>query len=448
MMRENESDDGDGWPPRHEACGPWARDPGPDPWYGSPPGPPAAKRRRHIGVYLAAAVLAAGVGAGLTLSLAGHGAKSPASIASRDLPSPLQATGSAAAGGTTLDPATVQRKVEPGLVDITASLKYQNETAEGTGMILSADGLVLTNNHVIDGATQVRASLIGKPGQSYPAQVLGYDASHDVALLKLTGAAGLATVSPGDSTKVDVGIAVLALGDAEGRGGITPAQGMISALDRSIQASDAGSGTTEDLSDMLETTARIQQGDSGGALANSAGEVIGMVTAANTPAHGQPGGAGFAIPINTALAIVDQIAGGKASATISIGLPGYLGVDVAQSTSADPQQQAADTRQPATRHPKAACVAAGEEPDVPAKIAPAGTGALIVGVVCGSPAQGKGLATGDVITSVNGQRITTPRSLTTITATFRPGTVVSVSWRAPNGSGHAAKIALGEGPAR
>jgi S1-C subfamily serine protease len=244
-------------------------------------------------------------------------------------------------------------------------------------------------------------------------------------------------------------MAVLALGDAEGKGGITPAAGTISALDRAIKATDAGSGTTENLNDMLETSARIQQGDSGGALANSAGEVIGMVTAADTGTHGQPGGvAGFAIPINTALEIAHKIASGQAAAGITIGLPGYLGVDVAQSLSPSPKQQAADTKQPAIRHPKAACVTAGQAPDVPAKIGPAGTGALVVGVVCGSPAQAKGITAGAVITAVNGQPITTAQSLTTITATFHPGTVVSVTWRAVNGSAHTAKIALGAGPAR
>ncbi len=143
-----------------------------------------------------------------------------------------------------------------------------------------------------------------------------------------------------------MGIPVLALGDAQGRGGVTPALGDISGLNRSIQASDEGSNTTEDLNHMLQTNAQIQQGDSGGALANNAGQVIGMVTAANTASDGQPGGTtGFAIPINTALAIARQIAASQASSTVYIGLPGFLGVEVAQSNSPNPQQQAADERQ-------------------------------------------------------------------------------------------------------
>ena len=335
-------------------------------------------------------------------------------------------------------------------MDITAALKYQSETAEGTGMIVSASGLVLTNNHVIDGATEVRATLAADPGQSYPARVLGYDRTADVALLQLTGAPGLATVSFGDSSQVSVGTPVLALGDAQGRGSVTPAAGDISALDRSIRASDEGSGTTEDLNHMLQINAEIQQGDSGGALADSAGQVIGMVTAANTGSGGQPGGTmGFAIPIDTALIIARQIAAGQASSTVSIGLPGFLGVDVAQSNSPNPRQQAADVRgSPGVRQAGAACVAAGQEPGVPAKIAPAGTGALIMGVLCGSAAQSKGLAPGDVITSVDGQPVTTPGSLTAITARYHPGAVVSVGWRASTAPGTRRPIMLGAGPAR
>src|SRR5262249_18895015 len=157
------------------------------------------------------------------------------------------------ASGGALNQAAVERKVEPGLVNITAALRYKSETAEGTGMIVSASGLVLTNNHVIDGATEGKASLAGQPGRSYPAQIIGYDASEDGALLKPPGAPPLAAVSFGDSSQVSVGTPVLALGDAQGRGVITSAAGDISALNRSIQASDEGSGTIENLNHMLQT---------------------------------------------------------------------------------------------------------------------------------------------------------------------------------------------------
>jgi S1-C subfamily serine protease len=477
-MPDNESDNGDGWQRPDSYIGPWAARDDDDPGHGSsphhgwnvsaappaspgPPGPPRRRRRRgHLGVYLGVAVLAAGVGAGLTVAFDGQGASPAAGMSSRDVPSSRgsQAGGSQASGGSSgLNEAAVEQRVKPGLVDITSTLKYESETAEGTGMILSSSGLVLTNNHVIDGATKVVATLVDD-GQVYPARVVGYDAKQDVAVLKLIGAAGLATVSFGDSSQVQVGAAVLALGDAEGRGGVTPAPGDISALDRSIQASDEGSGTTEDLNHMLETDAEIQQGDSGGALADSAGQVIGMITAANTASPGQPGGTmGFAIPINTALLIARQIAGGQSTSSVYIGVPGFLGVEVSQSNSPNPRQQAEDERRAggaqggAKRVAKGggqACVAGGEDPGVPSRIAPAHAGALILGVLCGTAAQARGLAPGDVITSVDGRAVTTPGSLTALTAQYRAGAVVHVGWEGPGGARHTTPIRLGTGPAR
>jgi S1-C subfamily serine protease len=205
---------------------------------------------------------------------------------------------------------------------------------------------------------------------------------------------------------------------------------------------------------MLQTNAPIQQGDSGGALADNAGQVIGMITAANTPADGQPGDTmGFAIPIDTALDIAQKIAGNQSSSTVYIGLPGFLGVQVAQSTSANPGQQAAAARrsgdgQGSNARGGLACVTGAQWAGVPARIAPTATGALILGVVCGTAAQTQGLKPGDVIVSVDGQAVTTPGSLTAITAQYHPGRVVSVGYQAPNGSRHTVRILLGDGPAR
>jgi S1-C subfamily serine protease len=414
------------------------------------PGPPR-RRPRHLLIYLTVAALAAGVGAALTVAFDGQGASPSAGVSTAtSIPSPRDN----AAGGSALNAVAVERKVKPGLVDITSTLKYASETAEGTGMILSPSGLVLTNNHVIDGATEITVTLADNRLQTYPAQVVGYDSTDDVAVLQLTRASGLATVSFGDSSQVRVGTPVLALGDAEGRGSVTPAPGNISGLDRSIQASDEGSGTTEDLNHMLETNAGIQQGDSGGALANSAGQVIGMVTAANTGSDGQPGGTmGFAIPIDTALIVARQIADHQASSTVYIGLPGFLGVEVAQSDSPNPRRQAADEAQSGDNQGgsgrgRLACVAGGQEPGVPGRIAPVSSGALILGILCGTAAQSRGLAPGDVIISVNGQAVTTPDSLTAITAMYHPGNVVSVGWEDIHGSRHTARFVLGYGPPR
>jgi S1-C subfamily serine protease len=443
-MRENESDA-------------WYDSNRDEPGYGSyaaggwDPDPPRRGRgRRHLLVYLTVAAVAAGIGAGLTVAFDGQ-APSPSASSADGIPSVHD---NQASSGHGLNQAAVERKVEPGLVDITSTIKYASETAEGTGMILSRSGLVLTNNHVIDGATEVKVTLVDHPNQSYVARVVGYDSVQDVALLQIIGASGLATVTFANSAQVKVGTAVLALGDAQGHGGVKPAAGDISALNRSIQASDEGSGTVEDLNHMLQTNAPIQQGDSGGALADNAGQVIGMITAANTPADGQPGDTmGFAIPIDTALDIAQKIAGNQSSSTVYIGLPGFLGVQVAQSTSANPGQQAAAARrsgdgQGSNARGGLACVTGAQWAGVPARIAPTATGALILGVVCGTAAQTQGLKPGDVIVSVDGQAVTTPGSLTAITAQYHPGRVVSVGYQAPNGSRHTVRILLGDGPAR
>jgi S1-C subfamily serine protease len=506
MMRENEGDGGDGWQWPDEQPSPWMSDdgdresfgpaagavppppdlpgsdrdtvffgppndgqglyvqrgswgqPGGDGW-GAPSVPPPPRRRRggRLVVYVGVAALAACVGAGATVAFGGTGG-SPNGISSQDIPAPHEnAPGSGSSG---LNQVKVADKVKPGLVDIISTLKYDSETAEGTGMILSSSGLVLTNNHVIDGATSVVARLVDS-GRRYQARVVGYDDTDDVALLQLRDASGLPTVNFGNSAQVSLGTAVLALGNAEGRGGATPAPGIINALDRSIQASDQGSGTTEYLYHMMQTNAAIQQGDSGGALANNAGQVIGMITAADTASPGTQGNTiGFAIPINSALGIARQIAAGQGSQSVYIGVPGFLGVEVSQSNSASPRQQAIDEQGggnggrggngggPRGSGSGAACLVGGQPPAVPVTIAPVGTGALILGILCGTAIDSHGLAPGDVITSVDGHAVTTPDSLTGITAMYHPGAVVSVGWVGLGGGRHTTSITLGNGPAR
>jgi S1-C subfamily serine protease len=420
------------------------------------PAPERPRRRGHFLVYVVVAALAASIGAGLTVALDNQNSSAASGISSGDVPAPRNNAAGSGSSASPLNVAAVQKKVDPGLVDVKSTLKYEPETADGTGMVLSSSGLVLTNNHVIDGATTISATLVAT-GKTYPAKVVGYDDTDDVALLQLVGVSGLTPVNFGNSAQVSLGTQVLALGNAEGRGGVTPAQGIINALNRSIQASDQGSGTTENLNHMLQTDAPIRQGDSGGALANRAGQVIGMITAANTSTSSQSGSSGgtlgYAIPINSALSIARQIAGGNASSTVYIGLPGFLGVQVADSSSANPRQQAADEEQsggggvtPAGN--RAACQNSNSQLSVPAGIAPADSGALILGVLCGTPAQTGGLEAGDVILAVDGQAVTTPGSLTGITAKYHPGQVVSVRWQGIGGARHTTSMRLNSGPAR
>jgi len=426
----------------------------PDP---PPGGPDRQPRGGRFLVYIAVAALAASVGAGVTVALNRHHAPPPAAAPSNPVPGPHNNAPGSGSSSARLNPRAVEKRVLPGLVDIVSAIKYNSETAEGTGMILSSSGLVLTNNHVIDGATSIRVTLLapGRNSAQYTAQVVGYDVTDDVALLRLQGASALPTESFGNSSQVTLGTPVLALGNAEGRGRATPAPGIINALNRSIQASDEGSGGTENLNHMLQTNARIQQGDSGGALANNAGQVIGMITAANSSGTGQGGSGGtlgFAIPVDSALSIARQIESGRPSATVSIGLPGFLGVEVAASSSADPKQQAADARQSSI----GGRAAPGSGPScqtsnqggVPQQIAPIAAGALILGVLCDTAATSAGMVAGDVITSVAGQPITTPGSLTGVTAKHHPGDIVTVIWVSLDGVEHTTLMKLGPGPAR
>ncbi|HEX7459530.1 MAG TPA: trypsin-like peptidase domain-containing protein, partial [Acidimicrobiales bacterium] len=228
----------------------------------------------------------------------------------------------------------IAAKVSPALVDINTNLSYQNEQAAGTGMVLTANGVILTNNHVIDGATTISVTDVGN-GKSYDATVVGYDRTGDIAVLRLVGASGLQTITT-SSGSAAVGQAVVGVGNAGGTGG-TPssAGGSITALNQSITASDDSGGNSENLTGLIEVNAGIQPGDSGGSLVNTSGQVIGMDTAASAGSGYQVSGAqAYAIPIATALTVAKQIQAGKASATLHIGATGFLGVSVRSASSA------------------------------------------------------------------------------------------------------------------
>ena len=204
-----------------------------------------------------------------------------------------------------------------GMVDVNTNLGYENAAAAGTGMVLSSAGEVLTNNHVIEGATTIKVRDVGN-GQTYDASVVGYDVAADVAVVQLKSASGLKTVPIGNSSAVKVGAKVTAIGNAGGTGG-TPssASGTVAALDQSITASDELNGTSEQLTGLIETNAAIEPGDSGGPLVNATGDVIAMVTAGSSGFEFQHGaGEGFAIPINTATALARQMESGRFSGNV------------------------------------------------------------------------------------------------------------------------------------
>jgi len=428
--------------------------------YGQQPPPPRGPLRYAL-IYVLVAVLAAAVGAGAVLALRGTAGQAPDSSAAsqQGIPQPKQGPGSGSATSG-INENAVARKVAPGLVDIISYVHYQREVFEGTGMVLSSDGLVLTNNHVIKGSTRVVAQLVSN-GRKYTARVLGTDNSHDVALLRLAGASGLRTVQTSDSNQVKLGDPVVALGNAGGGGGApTVTSGTITNLHRSITASDAGSGTSERLTNMFQTNAPISEGDSGGPLANAAGQVIAMNTAANSQNIGGNGTSqGFSVPINRALAIAHLIAQGKGSSTIQIGQPAFLGIAIASdpknsapSSAGNPSQQLRQLQEIAQGNfgginSSGRCLTNERANPVPNSIAPAKSGTLIAGVFCNAPAASAGAQAGDVITAVDGHSVNSPASLRMLMRQYHPGTTVQLTWVGLSGQQRTGSLKLGAGPA-
>jgi S1-C subfamily serine protease len=325
--------------------------------------------------------------------------------------------------------------------------------------VISADGEILTNNHVISGSTKLRATIVGTD-RTYTATVVGYDATDDVAVIKLQNASGLKTIPLGNSDSVKMGNPVVAMGNADGQGGARPVVGTITGVNQTITASDEGSATgKETLHGMLQTDARIVPGDSGGPLVNAQGQVIGMDTAAATSTFGGQSDVGFAIPINRALDIAHQIQSGKATGNIKIGLTGFLGVLVPGQNAAaatNPHRQRELQLQQNNgqggfgqfggQQNLRGCLANNQNMGVPSKIAPVDSGTLIDGVLCRTGAADAGLASGDVITSVDGHPVTSPSELTALTEQSHPGQKVSVTWVDPSGQKHTGTVVLGAHP--
>jgi S1-C subfamily serine protease len=241
-------------------------------------------------------------------------------------------------------------------------------------------------------------------------------------VLKLTDASGLATVTLGDSSNAAVGQKVVALGNAGGRGG-TPSvvTGHVVGLDASITASDQSAGTQEQLTGLIKHNAAIEPGDSGGPLVNTAGDVIGIDTAASAQDFQFSGGTGqtegFAIPIDQARSIASQIESGRPSASVHIGATGFMGVQVTSDSG-------------------------NQGLGVPAR-----PGALIDGVLSGAPAEMAGLKAGDLITSVDGRTVSSPLTLQIALQRYHPGDRVSIGWMGQSGRTHTTAVRLSAGPA-
>ena len=333
---------------------------------------------------------------------------------------------------TALSASEIASRVDPALVDVVSTDGYQGATSAGTGIVLTSNGEILTNNHVIEGATSIKVTDIGN-GKTYTATVVGYDASHDVAVIQLQGASGLTTASLGDSSSVQTGDSVTALGNAEGKGG-TPAvaPGTVTALNQSITASDELSNVSEQLTGLIETNAPIQPGDSGGPLVNAYGQVVGMDTAAgsNYQLQGQSSTAtqAYAIPINDALSIAKQIESGTTSADVHIGATAFLGLESSSSSSGSN--------------------GFGGFGGFGGQNGQSGTnGVTVAGTVSGSPAANAGLTAGDTITAIAGQSVSSAEDIAHTLVKYHPGDSISVTWMDQSGQSHTSNLTLASGPA-
>ncbi len=316
-----------------------------------------------------------------------------ATLASAVAASPAGATGHST-------PHAVKAAPNVGIVDIYTTLGYENGLAAGTGMILTSSGEVLTNNHVISGATKFKVVDV-TTHRRYSASVVGYSVSRDVAVLQLANASGLRTVKRGGAIPLHVGMRVVARGNAQGRGGPPKtARGRIIALHQRIVAT--GEGAAETLSDVIATDAPVVPGYSGGPLENAQNRVLGIVTAGSTSGVHR----GFAIPLAQALGLARKIESGKSSTLVHVGPTAFLGVYLA---------------------------------DVP-------NAARVAKVVRGKPADVAGLVPGDVITSLNGATIASSSDVRKIVLTLVPGKSVPIGWTDATGTAQTGTITPISGP--
>lgn len=282
-----------------------------------------------------------------------------------------------------LDPSAMVGQVGPQVVDISTKFGYNNAVGAGTGIVIDPGGVVLTNNHVISGATDISAFAVGN-GQTYGVDVVGYSRSADVA----------------------VGEPVVALGNAGGQGGTPSAvSGKVIALNQTVSATDTLTGADETLGGLIQADAPIRPGDSGGPMVNSSGQVIGMNTAA-TDSYKMSKGQGFAIPIGTAMAVAGQIRSGAGSNTVHVGPTAFLGLGVMDN---------------------------------------GGNGARVERVVNTGPAAAAGIAPGDVITGVDNTAINGATAMTEVLVPHHPGDTIVVHLRG-NGGDRIANVTLAEGP--
>jgi S1-C subfamily serine protease len=393
------------------------------PYWAPPPAAPARPVDNTLWHRLAAAVvlaaiIAAAAGAGVGWSLARTINSHTGTAQTITTPGTTQPSSNPEAPLTPTNPSTgslnadaIAAKIDPAIVDINTVVGTGQ--AAGTGMIISSNGEILTNNHVVDGSTNIQVTIAGH-SQTYTAHLIAADPSADIAVIKVDGLSGLPTVGFASSSSINVGDAVVAIGNALGQGGApSVSQGSITALDQTITASSGGS-RSEQLTGMIQSDATIYPGDSGGPLVNSAGQVIGMITAGNVSGfRSSASNVNYAIAADNLLSVVNQIRSGQTSAQIIYGQVGFIGVSVQTLDAATASQLGLNVS----------------------------SGALVASVQSGSPAAGAGIARYSVITAVGSSPVTSSDTLGTAIRSHKPGERVSVTWVNTSGT-HTATLTL------
>jgi S1-C subfamily serine protease len=382
-------------------------------WQWQMPAAQPQRRGRRVLAGTLAAIFAVGIASGVTVARLTND-NAPLGSSTANTPSTGNGTGGGTGGsngssGAPADPSAAAAKVTPGIVNINVILG-SNGGAAGTGMVITSTGEVLTNNHVIDGETSMTVEL-PSTGKQYSAHVLGYDLTEDVALVQIDGGGTFNTVSIGNSSTVNIGDAVVALGNALGHNGApSVTTGQVTDLNRTITASDQSGADVETVTGLIQVDARIQPGDSGGPLTTSNGTVIGMDTAAQTSGQFNQQGpsVAYAIPINTALKIVKQIQSGQSTNKVHVG-----------STRALLGVGAQDAGQ---------------------------GGVQVIQVQSGSAAANAGITVGSTITALNGSAISSNAGLRQAIVLQEPGSSVSVTWTDTSGHSHTAQVTLRTGP--
>ncbi|MCL2652657.1 MAG: S1C family serine protease [Propionibacteriaceae bacterium] len=304
--------------------------------------------------------------------------------------------------GVQPDTTTQPKDLSDGLVLIKTVVGYGDGVAAGTGLVLTSNGIVITNHHVVAGSTAVTVTDPAN-GKKYDADVLGYDSTRDVAVLQLVGASKLPTITVSTQPVIS-GESITAIGNAEGGGQLVTVTGEVTQTAMTVTVTEQNSPGKSTLTNLVGTTAPLVPGDSGGAMFDNSSRVIAMNVAGSTNSH-RP--AGYGIPIVTALKVANAVVTGQPNSTVTLGRTGGLGVVVSTQSN----------------------------------------GALkVTQVVSGGPAAKAGMTGGSTITTIDGVEVSSSDQLSSILATHQPGDKVQAGWKDRNGRSHTATVTLGVAP--